>query len=154
MPKPKPKPKPAPAPRTAVVLFTQDLRLHDNPALHAARTRAEQVVPLFVLDPAVAAAGFAAPNRQAFLADSLADLDRALRAAGSRLVLRHGDTAQQCARLAAEVGADTVHAAAGVSAFAVRRERALRRALGQRLHLHEGLTIVAPGALVPAGRDH
>ncbi|MFD7583431.1 cryptochrome/photolyase family protein [Kitasatospora sp. NPDC059817] len=140
---------------TAVVLFTQDLRLHDNPALHAARTRADQVVPLFVLDPAIARAGFAAPNRQAFLAESLADLDRALRAAGSRLVLRHGDPAEQVARLAAECGADTVHTNAGVSAFATRREHALRRALGERLHLHDAaLTIVPAGLVTPAGRDH
>ncbi|MFJ9606027.1 cryptochrome/photolyase family protein [Kitasatospora sp. NPDC101176] len=140
---------------TAVVLFTQDLRLHDNPALHAARTRADQVVPLFVRDPAVDRAGFAAPNRQAFLADALADLDRALRAAGSRLVLRHGDPAEQTARLATECGADTVHANAGVSAFATRREHALRRALGERLHLHDGaLTVVPPGRVTPAGRDH
>jgi deoxyribodipyrimidine photo-lyase len=144
----------APAPRTAVVLFTQDLRLHDHPALHAARARAEQVVPLFVLDPAVAAASFAAPNRMAFLADCLADLDGALRAAGSRLVVRHGCTVEQTARLAAETGADTVHATAGVSAFAARREAGLHRALGPRLHLHEGLTVVAAGALTPAGRDH
>ncbi|MEU9043000.1 MULTISPECIES: deoxyribodipyrimidine photo-lyase [unclassified Kitasatospora] len=139
---------------TAVVLFTQDLRLHDNPALHAARTGADQVLPLFVLDPAVERAGFAAPNRRAFLADSLADLDRALRAAGSRLVLRHGDPAEQAARVAAECGAGAVHTAAGVSAFATRREAALRRALGDRLHLHDGLTVVPAGALTPAGRDH
>ncbi|HEU5390158.1 MAG TPA: deoxyribodipyrimidine photo-lyase [Streptosporangiaceae bacterium] len=30
---------------TAIVLFTRDLRLHDNPALHQARGRARQVVP-------------------------------------------------------------------------------------------------------------
>ncbi|MER7754441.1 deoxyribodipyrimidine photo-lyase [Kitasatospora sp. NPDC097643] len=140
---------------TAVVLFTQDLRLHDNPALHAARTSADQVVPLFVLDPAVAAAGFAAPNRQAFLADCLADLDASLRRIGSRLTVRHGDPAEQVAQVAAAHGAATVHAAAGVSAFATRRERALRRALGERLHLHEGaLTVVPPGRVTPAGRDH
>ncbi|MER7585388.1 deoxyribodipyrimidine photo-lyase [Kitasatospora sp. NPDC097691] len=139
---------------TAVVLFTQDLRLHDNPALHAARTGADRVLPLFVLDPAVEKADFAPPNRRAFLADSLADLDRALRAAGSRLVLRHGDPAEQTARVAAECGATAVHTAAGVSAFATRREAALRRALGERLHLHDGLTVVPAGTLTPAGRDH
>ncbi|MFD8756494.1 cryptochrome/photolyase family protein [Kitasatospora sp. NPDC059577] len=139
---------------TAVVLFTQDLRLHDNPALHAARTGADQVLPLFVLDPAVDKADFAPPNRRAFLADALADLDRSLRAAGSRLVLRHGDTAEQTARAAAECDATTVHTAAGVSAFATRRETALRRALGDRLHLHDGLTVVPAGAVTPAGRDH
>ncbi len=53
--------------RTVVVLFTRDLRLHDQPALAAAVERAERVVPLFVLDDAVLAT-FGAPNRLAFLA--------------------------------------------------------------------------------------
>ncbi|KJY28001.1 deoxyribodipyrimidine photo-lyase, partial [Streptomyces sp. NRRL S-495] len=79
----------------SIALFTQDLRLHDNPVLHAARTSAEQVVPLFVSDPAVEAAGFAAPNRQAFLADCLADLDASLRGIGSRLTVRRGEAAEQ-----------------------------------------------------------
>ncbi|WP_030459733.1 deoxyribodipyrimidine photo-lyase [Kitasatospora sp. NRRL B-11411] len=139
----------------AVVLFTQDLRLHDNPALHAARAGADQVVPLFVTDPAVAAAGFAAPNRAAFLAGCLADLDAALRRAGGRLLVREGDTAEQTAKLAAETGAATVHVAAGVSGYARRREQRLRRALGDRLRVHEGsLTAVPPGAVHPVGRDH
>ena len=38
--------------RTAIMLFTRDLRLHDNPALAAACAAAERVVPLFVFDPA------------------------------------------------------------------------------------------------------
>jgi DNA photolyase len=38
---------------TAIVVFTRDLRLHDNPALHQACARARQVVPLFVVDPAL-----------------------------------------------------------------------------------------------------
>ncbi|MGW4808730.1 cryptochrome/photolyase family protein [Kitasatospora sp. NPDC004272] len=139
----------------AIVLFTQDLRLHDNPALHAARTGADQVVPLFVTDPAVTAAGFAAPNRTAFLAGCLADLDANLRRAGGRLLVREGDTAEQTAKLAAETGAAAVHVAAGVSGYARRREQRLRRALGDRLRVHEGsLTAVPPGAVLPAGRDH
>ncbi|MFD8598944.1 cryptochrome/photolyase family protein [Kitasatospora sp. NPDC059646] len=139
----------------AVVLFTQDLRLHDNPALHAARTAADQVVPLFVTDPAISAAGFDAPNRRAFLAGCLTDLDASLRRAGSRLLHRRGDTAEQTARLAAEVDAVSVHVAAGVSGYARRREQRLRRALGDRLQVHDGsVTAVPPGAVTPAGRDH
>ena len=61
---------------TAIVVFTRDLRLHDNPALHQASVRARQVVPLFVMDPAIAAP----PNRARFLAESLADLRASLRA--------------------------------------------------------------------------
>ena len=38
---------------TAVVVFTRDLRLHDNPALHLACSSARQVVPLFIADPAL-----------------------------------------------------------------------------------------------------
>ncbi|MET8545135.1 deoxyribodipyrimidine photo-lyase [Kitasatospora sp. NPDC004799] len=139
----------------SIALFTQDLRLHDNPVLHAARSAAEQVVPLFVLDPAVERAGFAAPNRQAFLADCLADLDASLRRTGSRLVVRRGEPAEQTARVAAEAGAATVHVAAGVSAFAQRREERLRRMFGDRLHVHDAsLTVVPAGRITPAGRDH
>ncbi|RKT19504.1 deoxyribodipyrimidine photo-lyase [Streptomyces sp. 1114.5] len=139
----------------SVALFTQDLRLHDNPVLHAASRAADQVVPLFVLDPAVEAVGFAASNRQAFLAECLADLDASLRRIGARLVVRRGDPAGQAARVAAEAGADTVHVAAGVSAFARRREARLRERLGGRLHVHDGvLTVLPPGLVTPAGRDH
>ena len=56
---------------TAIVVFTRDLRLHDNPALHQAYVRARQVVPLFVVDPAL---GTRSANRARFLAESLADL--------------------------------------------------------------------------------
>ncbi|MFH9605705.1 deoxyribodipyrimidine photo-lyase, partial [Streptomyces rochei] len=42
----------------AVVLFTSDLRLQDHPPLHAALKAADEVVPLFVLDPGIHAAGF------------------------------------------------------------------------------------------------
>ena len=48
---------------TAIVVFTRDLRLHDNPALHQAYIRARQVVPLFVVDPAL---GTRSANRARF----------------------------------------------------------------------------------------
>ncbi|MFE9428690.1 cryptochrome/photolyase family protein [Kitasatospora sp. NPDC006697] len=138
-----------------IALFTQDLRLHDNPVLHAAATAADEVVPLFVLDPAIEAAGFAVPNRLAFLADCLADLDASLRRAGSRLTVRRGEPAEQAARVAAEAGAGSVHVAAGVSAFAQRREARLRAVFGDRLRVHDAsLTVVPPGRITPAGRDH
>ena len=37
----------------AVVLFTRDLRVHDNPTLAEAVRAADQVVPLFVLDEGI-----------------------------------------------------------------------------------------------------
>ncbi|GLX49459.1 deoxyribodipyrimidine photo-lyase [Streptomyces hygroscopicus subsp. hygroscopicus] len=144
--------------QTSVVVFTCDLRLSDHPPLRAALHGGGRVVPLFVRDPAVDGAGFAAPNRLAFLADCLRDLDARLRERGGRLVLREGDTVAQVCRVAAEADADEVHMAGDVSAFACARERRLRRALeadGRRLYVHDTVsTAVAPGAVTPAASDH
>ncbi|MGW6963051.1 deoxyribodipyrimidine photo-lyase [Streptomyces zaomyceticus] len=46
----------------SVVLFTSDLRVHDHPPLRAALGRGNEVVPLFVRDPAVGRPGPAGPN--------------------------------------------------------------------------------------------
>ncbi|MFI8510171.1 cryptochrome/photolyase family protein [Streptomyces sp. NPDC085460] len=142
----------------AVVLYTSDLRVHDHPPLRAAAQAAEEVVPLFVRDPAVDRAGFAAPNRLAFLADCLRDLDHALRERGGRLVVRDGDTVAEVRDLVRRTEADEVHMAAGVTAFARRREARLREALeedGRRLYVHDGVvTVVPPGDVLPQGSDH
>ncbi|MEU8774951.1 deoxyribodipyrimidine photo-lyase [Streptomyces sp. NPDC048606] len=145
---------------TAVVLYTSDLRLHDHPPLRAAQSSSDRVVPLFVRDRAVDAAGFAAPNRLAFLADCLADLDAGLRERGGRLVIRSGDVVDEVTALVEEADADEVHMAAGVSAYAHAREERMRTALearGRRLYVHDTVvTAVAPGAVLPSssGADH
>ncbi|MEU3253776.1 deoxyribodipyrimidine photo-lyase [Streptomyces sp. NPDC006997] len=142
----------------SVVLFTADLRLHDHPPLRAALDGSGEVVPLFVRDPAVDGAGFAAPNRLAFLADCLADVDAGLRERGGRLVVRTGDVVEEVCRAVTEADADEVHMAADVSAYARRREARLRRALeaeGRRLLVHDTVTTaVPPGELTPAASDH
>src|SRR5580692_7175388 len=138
---------------TAIVLFTRDLRLHDNPALHAACAGARQVVPAFVLDPAIAGP----PNRIRFLADALTDLREQLRERGADLVIRSGDPAAEVIRLADETGANAVYLADDVSHYATRRRRALERDCSQRrldLIVTPGLTVVPPGDLRPAGGGH
>ncbi|MFC8347482.1 cryptochrome/photolyase family protein [Streptomyces sp. NPDC057280] len=141
----------------SIVLFTSDLRLHDHPPLRAA-SEARHVVPLFVRDRGVTDAGFAAPNRLAFLADCLRDLDTGLRERGGRLVVRSGDVVEEVCKVATETDADEVHMAADFSAYAQRREQRLRRALeadGRRLHVHDTVTsAVAPGAVAPGASDH
>ncbi|MFE7210200.1 cryptochrome/photolyase family protein [Streptomyces sp. NPDC001698] len=142
----------------SVVLFTADLRVHDHPPLRAALDGSRHVVPLFVRDRAVNGAGFAAPNRLAFLADCLHGLDAELRRRGGRLVVRGGGLVDQVCEVAREADADEVHMAADVSGFAHRREERLRRALeadGRRLHVHDTVTTaVTPGALTPSSSDH
>ncbi|MFJ6636512.1 cryptochrome/photolyase family protein [Streptomyces sp. NPDC091376] len=141
-----------------VVLFTSDLRVHDHPPLRAALEGAHEVVPLFVRDPSVDRVGFAAPNRLAFLADCLADLDEALQERGGRLVVRTGDTVAEVCAVVRQAQADEVHMAVGHTAFAVSREARLRQALeaeGCRLYVHDGVsTVVPPGDVTPQGSDH
>lgn len=139
-----------PAVRTAVVLFTRDLRVHDNPALAAAARVAESVVPLFVLDPLIQAG----PNRRRFLAESLADLRESLRQRGAELIVRRGDPVRQAIALAREVGADAIMMAADVSGYAQRRQRRLAEECARHriaLHLHPGVTVVPAGELRPGG---
>jgi deoxyribodipyrimidine photo-lyase len=81
--------------RTAIVLFTRDLRVHDNPALTTAAHEADGIVPLFVFDDAILGSAFARPNRVAFLIDALRELDASLTQRGARPVLRSGDVATE-----------------------------------------------------------
>ena len=67
------------------MVFTRDLRVHDNPALCAAIARSEFVLPLFVLDDELLRSRVAARHRSFLLAGSLADLDSSLRARGGGL---------------------------------------------------------------------
>jgi deoxyribodipyrimidine photo-lyase len=142
---------------TAIVLFTRDLRVHDHPALAAATGQAERVVPAFVLDDQLLSGRAGAPNRLAFLLDSLRDLDGSLRKRDSRLVVRRGDVAQGVMRLAKESHADAVFLSEDVSGYARGRQRRLEREGGRReiaVHAFEGVTVIPPGELTPAGGDH
>lgn len=144
-------------------LATRDLRVHDNPALadalavagaDADRTAGPGapplIVPLFVVDPAIRKP----PNRSAFLAGALADLDRELRERGAALVVRHGDPAVEAVRVAQAAGARAICIADDVSATARARLARLARVCGENrleLRVSPGATVVPAGALVPDG---
>ncbi len=134
-----------------IVLFTQDLRVHDHPALTAAVGAGDTVLPLFVVDPRIVERS--ARNRCGYLAEALTALRAALRARGGDLVVREGDTAERVRELAERTGAEAVFLSAGVSRCAVRREDLLRGA-GLSVRALPGLTVVPPGEVTPAGGDH
>ena len=135
--------------RCAVVLFTRDLRVHDNPALSAAVREAERVLPLFVLDERLLAVS---ARRAALLASALADLDRSLRRLGAGLVVRRGDPVGETVRAWRACGAEAVFVAEDASPYAVRRTRLLTAALP--LRTCPGVTVLSPRAVTPADRDH
>ena len=130
--------------RTAIVLFTRDLRVHDNPALTTAAHEAERIVPLFVFDDAILGSAFARPNRVNFLLDALRDLDASLAQRGARLVLRSGDAVAETVAIARDVGAEAVFVGEDASGYAQRRQRLLEDACrGDRIALR-----VTPGVTV------
>jgi deoxyribodipyrimidine photo-lyase len=88
--------------------FRRDLRLADNTALHAAAAACDIIWPVFVFDPAILRAPDIGAARVAFLLECLASLEKTLAAAGGRLILRHGNPAEELPRLARETGAATV----------------------------------------------
>jgi deoxyribodipyrimidine photo-lyase len=143
---------------SAIMLFTRDLRLHDNPALDAALSQAETVVPLFVLEDRLVTGPRAAPNRVRFLLEALQDLRSSLRGRGGDLVLRRGDTVAETIALARETSASHVFCADDVSGYArgVRRRLAVAcRASRRELVLSPGVTVVPAGGLRPSGGgDH
>jgi deoxyribodipyrimidine photo-lyase len=142
---------------TSIVLFTRDLRVHDNPPLAAASQRGGQVLPLFVLDQALISGRAGTPNRIAFLLDSLRDLDRSLTERGARLLVRRGDAVEEALKLARETGAEAIHLSEDASGFARRRQARLSEACersGLRLRTFSGINIVPPGEVLPAEGDH
>jgi deoxyribodipyrimidine photo-lyase len=135
---------------TALVLFTRDLRVHDNPALAGACGRARQVVPLFVVDPALNVP----QNRGRFLAESLADLRGELRQRGGDLIVREGDPVAETVRLAVETKAGAVFIAGDVSRYANRRLQQLARECDRHriaLEVTPGHQVVPAGDLQPGG---
>jgi deoxyribodipyrimidine photo-lyase len=96
---------------TIVHWFRRDLRLADNAALHHAMQDSgkEPVIPFYCLDSQVAQKEGAGPASRRFHRDSLRDLERNLKARGSRLILRRGTTIDEMARLVRETGAAAVY---------------------------------------------
>jgi deoxyribodipyrimidine photo-lyase len=140
-----------------IVLFTRDLRVRDNPTLTEAVQRHDKVVALFVLDDAILRSRYNSPNRAAFLADALRDLDDQLGRLGGGLVVRRGSVAAEVAKLAREVRADAVHVSTDASGYAQRRAERLRKTLGavDLVEHDDTLFVVPPGRITPSGTgDH
>lgn len=131
----------------------RDLRLTDNQALTAAKGEADQVIPLFILDPALLNAPNRSDKRLAFLLAGLRHLDEDLRARGGRLIIRQGEPRDVLTALVAESGAKAIFAEADFSPYARRRDAWVAESLP--LHLVGGLTVYHPQmVLKPDGEPY
>ena len=143
--------------KRALVLFTRDLRVRDQPALAAAVRDAEEIVPAFVLDRELLARSCGSPNRVAFLLESLQDLQRSLADRGAALIVRHGEIVREALALAHEWDVSAIYMSADATPYARAREQRLLRACQRAriaLQTFAGINVIAPGALTPTGGDH
>ena len=90
----------------ALVWFRRDLRIKDNPALHAAARSGAPLVCLFVLDNTGAFAAGGASRW--WLHHSLVALQKSLSALGGTLVVMHGPASKIVPQFVDKIGAKTV----------------------------------------------
>jgi deoxyribodipyrimidine photo-lyase len=132
----------------AIWWIRRDLRLADNQALSRAMELADQVLPVFVLDPCLLNSGYAGGRRIAFLLDGLRSLDTDLRASGSRLIVREGEPSQVLRQLCGDQNIAAIVAEKDVSPYATQRDSQVEQALeGVTVEFVEGLTIRPIGSV-------
>lgn len=120
--------------------FRRDLRLSDNPALVAASAN-NSVTPVYIDDPIFDGS---TGRRRSYLRSCLIELDVQM---DDALVVRRGDPAIEVARVAAEIGAETVYISADFGAYGRQRDAAVRAQLdAQRCTL---ITVGSPYAVEP-----
>ena len=93
----------------AIVWFRQDLRLRDNPALHAAVATGAPVVPVYIWSPEEDGDWAPGAASRWWLHHSLTALAKEIQGRGSRLILARGRALGVLNKLAAKTGATTVH---------------------------------------------
>ncbi len=123
----------------AIWWMRRDLRLSDNQALTAALTKAETVIPLFILDPKILASQYMSQKRLAFLFAGLRALDTDLRQKGSGLIVRQGNPLDVLQTLRQETGAGAIFAEEDISPYARRRDESVMHELP--LTLTSGVTV-------------
>ncbi len=130
-----------------ILWFRRDLRLADQAALIAAAGEGP-VIPVYVLDDETPRQRRMGGASRWWLHHSLAALDAALQARGSRLILRCGKSDEVIAALAAEMGAVRVHALRHYEPWWRNAQAALAKRVD--LVLHDG-NYLAPAGSITTG---
>jgi deoxyribodipyrimidine photo-lyase len=137
----------------ALVWFRHDLRLEDNPALHAARG---PVVPVYLWSPGEEGPWAPGSAGRVWLHGSLRALDGVLRERGLRLVIRTGEALEALRELIRETGATAVYWNRRHEPAVVRRDREVQSALraeGVTAESFNGGLLFEPGEVMSKRGD-
>ncbi len=134
--------------KTNLILFRNDLRVHDHEALREA-SKSERLIPLYVFDPqkyTITDFGFprVGPHRIRFLLETVENLRKNLQLRNSDLVIRVGRTEAVIRELVRDFGVNEVFLNSEVTSEEVREEHALVSALepmNVRLQTYWGSTL-------------
>lgn len=142
--------------RRAIVWIRRDLRLSDHAPLAEATASFDRVAVAFVFDRRILDHLEDADDRRVcFLHRSLEEVDRGLRERGSRLVVLHGDPADEVPALAERWRASAVFAGRDPDPYAVERDAEVARRLarlGSELKLlKDQVVLEAPEVATPDG---
>lgn len=125
----------------ALIWFRRDLRLDDNPALQAALRAGHVPVPVYIHAPDEEAPWAPGAASRAWLHKSLLALDADLRARGSRLIIRRGESLAEIEKLIAETRAEALHWNRLYEPASIARDTRIKQGLKSR-----GLTVESHNA--------
>ena len=127
-----------------IVWLRRDLRMADNPALYHAASGGP-VVAVYVLDDEAAGTHAYGGASRWWLHHSLESLSKSFGSRNARIILRRGDTVEELAKVANEVGADMVHANRHYEPWWRKAQSELKDKLD--LQLYDGNYLLPPGAV-------
>jgi deoxyribodipyrimidine photo-lyase len=131
----------------ALIWFRRDLRLDDNPALQAALRAGQVPVPVFIHAPEEEAPWAPGAASRAWLHKSLLALDADLRARGSRLIIRRGESLAEIEKLIAETRAEALHWNRLYEPACIARDTRIKQGLKSRglaVESHNAALLVEP----------
>jgi deoxyribodipyrimidine photo-lyase len=132
-----------------ILWFRRDLRLADQPALAAAVASGAPVIPLYILDDDTPKHRKMGAASRWWLHHSLIALDRDLRALGSRLILRAGQSDEILCALAAETNTSAIHCIRHYEPWWRNAEKAVANGLGEGTAFicHDGNYLLPAGSV-------
>jgi deoxyribodipyrimidine photo-lyase len=140
----------------ALIWFRRDLRLDDNPALQAALRAGQAPVCVYIHAPEEEAPWAPGAATQAWLHRSLLALDADLRARGSRLVIRRGDSLAELEKLIAETQAEALHWNRLYEPASIARDTRIKQGLKSRgltVESHNAALLVEPWTVQTGSGD-
>lgn len=128
----------------AIVWFRQDLRLHDNPALHAAIKSELPLIFLYIYDNSKKNKWACGGAQQWWLHHSLAALENDLKKHGAKLVLHSGEPLEILKKIVSETDAKALFYNRCYEPYAIARDTEIKKDLGITVNSYNGALLVEP----------